>query len=134
MVVILSPWAEVKADCLMLGHDNVTLSKSRQGLLNKINALAEYFKVNDLTVNLGKTKAMIFRRGGLLSHAGRFTYRGQPKEIVSTYTYLAIVTSYTGIFRQAYYHRISKARVAISNALSLCKELFDLELNTFTGQ
>ena len=107
--------------CLMLADDNVTLSESRLGLQNKINALAEYFKVNDLTVNLGKTKVMIFRRGGVLSQDDGFTYLGEEVEIVNTYTYLGIVMSYTGLFRQACNDRMSKARNALSSALSLCK-------------
>ena len=64
---------------------------------------------------------MIFRRGGMLCHDDRFTYLGQPVEIVNTYTYLGIVMSYTGLFRQACNDRMSKARVALSNAQSLFK-------------
>jgi len=49
---------------LMLADDNVTLSESRAGLQFKINCLKEYFAINDLEINLGKTKVILFRRGG----------------------------------------------------------------------
>ena len=105
----------------MLADDNVTLAESRPLLQRKINALARYFEINDLTVNLGKTKVMIFRRGGRIADDETFTYLGQPVEIVNTYTYLGIVVSYTGLFWQACNDRLSKARVALTSALSTCK-------------
>ena len=83
-------------------------------------ALAEYFDINDLTVNLSKTNVMVFRRGGSLSRKDKFNYKGQAIEIVNTYTYLGIVMSYTGLFRQACNDRMSKARTALASALSLC--------------
>ena len=106
--------------CLMLADDNVTMAESAPLLRRKIDALARYFEINDLTVNLSKTKVMIFRRGGVLAEDDRFTYLGQPVEIVNTYTYLGIVVSYTGLFLQACNDRISKARVALTSALSTC--------------
>ena len=106
--------------CLMLADDNVTMAESRQGLQDKINALADYFDLNDLIVNLSKTKVMVFRRGGSVSRKDKLYYKGQLIEIVNTYTYLGIVMSYTGVFKQACKDRMSKARSALGSALSLC--------------
>ena len=106
--------------CLMLADDNVTMAETREGLQEKINALADYFDLNDLTVNLSKTKVMVFRRGGSVSRKDKLYYKGQLIEIVNTYTYLGIVMSYTGLFKQACKDRMSKARSALGSALSLC--------------
>ena len=85
--------------CLMLADDNVTMSETRIGLQWKIDALAVYFRINDLVVNLSKTKVMVFLRGGQLSPRVKFFYLGNEIEIVNVYTYLGIVQSYTGLFR-----------------------------------
>ena len=44
--------------CLMLADDNITLSESKLGPQEKINALDRYFTLNDLTVNLSEKKVV----------------------------------------------------------------------------
>jgi len=105
---------------LMLADDNVTLSESRAGLQLKINHLNEYFTLNDLDINLDKTKVIVFRRGGKIGKKEKFFLDGRPIAVVKNYTYLGIVFSSSGLFRDACRDRVSRAKTALSAALSLC--------------
>ena len=52
----------------------------------------------NLTVNIPKTKIVVFRKGGILSHHDHWFYSGQEIEIVNSFTYLGVVFSSGGSF------------------------------------
>jgi len=71
------------ADCLMLlyADDTVILAHSPGDLRRKLCILAEYCDPNSLTVNAGKTKIMVFSRGGRRNDSKAQVSTGCPKMI-----------------------------------------------------
>ena len=53
------------------------------GLQNQLNALSVAAKRLGLTVNLGKSKVMVFRKGGYLAAKERWFWGDQKLEVVS---------------------------------------------------
>ena len=69
--------------------DNVVLvSSTPGGLQNQINNLEKAFESLGLSVNLDKTKVMIFRKGGHIAEGEKWFYDGSKIEIVNSYKYL----------------------------------------------
>jgi len=76
---------------LAYADDMVVLSESAHGLKKKIEALEVYFENLSLQVNIGKTKILVFRKGGKVSKKVHFDYKGKEIEIVKQYTYLGVI-------------------------------------------
>jgi hypothetical protein len=87
--------------CLMFADDLVLLSKSHSGLQNSLDKLKSYCDKWGLTVNLSKTKVIIFNKGGKLLKKFNFTYKGNVIDIVQNYCYLGIVFNAAGSFKPA---------------------------------
>jgi hypothetical protein len=69
--------------------DVVLLASSLEGLQRQLDALALFCDLRQLTINLGKTKVMIFN--GLKKSVDlHFFFRGEEIEITITYTYLGV--------------------------------------------
>ena len=76
---------------LLFADDIALISQSQIGLQNQLNVLKSICDMLDLSVNEGKTKVMVFRRGGILSRHERWTYGDKPLEVVNNYCYLGYV-------------------------------------------
>ncbi|KAL1448382.1 hypothetical protein WDU94_001910 [Cyamophila willieti] len=100
---------------LMYADDLVLVGHSKIDLQKKINAMQQYCELNDLEVNIDKSKVVVFRRGGKLSHHDQFYYGTNRLDIVKTYTYLGVVFSSSGCFRLHMEHALSKAKIALAN-------------------
>ena len=82
--------------CLMLYADDSTLiSANREGLQNFLDCLYDYCTKWGLFVNVDKTKVVIFRKGGVLSHNDFWFYGDTNLEIVDVINYLGLNLSYT---------------------------------------
>ena len=55
---------ELPLSCMLYADDLVIFSKSKNGLQDYLDSLSEYCKENDLSVNLNKTKVLIFNNCG----------------------------------------------------------------------
>ena len=86
---------------LAYADDMVILSESAYGMKRKIEALEIYFKDLSLSVNIDKTKILIFQRGGRISRNVHFSYNGKAIDIVKNYTYLGVIFSASGKFAKA---------------------------------
>ena len=75
------------ADDLVIGSDNL---ESVQNCLNEVIA---YCHRNALRVNVSKTKAVKFRRGGQLARSDKLTVESQTIEFVNSFEYLGVVLS-----------------------------------------
>ena len=73
---------------LFFADDIILVSDTIQGLQQKLNILEEQSKRLGVTVNLEKTKIIVFRKGGYLSKYDKWFYDGHPVEIVNKYVYL----------------------------------------------
>jgi hypothetical protein len=81
----------------MYGDDIVLLSSSSVGLQEKIDMLEKFCQEWCLTVNLTKTKILIFNKAGRhLKH--NFTYNGKTVECVAKCKYLGITFCSSGSF------------------------------------
>ena len=64
----------LKLYLLLYADDIVIFSNTSEGLQNGLDILSEYCSKWKLTVNIDKTKIMVFRKGGSLPRNTNFTY------------------------------------------------------------
>ena len=83
--------------CLILYADDSTLiSANRECLQDSLDCLYNYCTKWGLFVNADKTKMVVFRKGGVLSHNDFWFYGDIKLEIVDVITHLGLNLSYTG--------------------------------------
>ena len=82
---------------LLYADDFMLLSTSKAGLQRCIDKLASYSDDNCLTVNLKKTKIVVFCKIGKLSQEC-FYYNSTQIQNSTTYKYLGIIFSSSGTF------------------------------------
>ena len=70
---------------LMFADDTVSFSESVEGLQLSLNNLVSYCNKWDLTVNIDKTKIVVFKKGGILSRQEKWTYASETVEIVNSF-------------------------------------------------
>ena len=91
----------LKMFLLLYADDIVILSETEDGLHKGLLLLESYCDKWRLTVNIKKTKIMIFRKGRLRQNIS-FFYKGEKLEIVEKFTYLGIVFTTGGSFNNAF--------------------------------
>ena len=119
---------------LLFADDAVLFSETREGLQNELNNLESYCKKWNLTVNVEKTKIVVFRKGGVLGNNDHWFYAGHEIEIVSQFTYLGIVFYSGGSFMQNSKTLARKALRALHQLWQLLKEVqapVNISLNLF---
>ena len=92
---------ELPLSCMLYADDLVIFSKSKNGLQDYLDSLSEYCKENDLSVNLSKTKVLIFNNCGRIMNKHVLYYRGSKLNNVSNYKYLGLQFSTYGTFTYA---------------------------------
>jgi hypothetical protein len=100
---------QVLISLLLFVDDLILLASTPEGLQRQIDALASFCDLRQLTVNLGKTKVMIFNASKHPLTDLHFYFRGEEIEINTTYTYLGV--QFTGPrfgMRQALQPRLNK--------------------------
>ena len=85
---------------LLYADDTVILAESEPDLQCALDGLAEYCKLWDLTVNLDKTKVVIFSQGRKKPKKP-FLYLGEEVKVVDDYIYLGVIFNYNGSFKKA---------------------------------
>ena len=73
---------------LLFADDIVLLSSTPHGLQKQIDNLETASNSLGLTVNMNKTKVMVFRNGGFLGRYEKWTYKTTQLEVVNKYKYL----------------------------------------------
>ena len=68
---------------LLYADDIVFFANSPDELQRSLDLLSNYCYIWKLTVNISKTKVMVFRNGGILPRDLAFYYNGEPLEISS---------------------------------------------------
>ena len=119
---------------VVLKWNRVILSEiSAKGLQKAIDRLQDYCSKWGLTVNIDKTKVLIFNKGGYKFSTYKFTLNGAVIDIVQSYCYLGIIFSASGTFNKACEALTSKALKAFykfkqihpNNNVPLALKLFD---------
>ena len=113
---------------ILFADDAVLFSDTPEGLQLSLDKLHVYCERWNLTVNVDKTKIMVFRKGGILSRREKWLYNGAEIEIVNQFNYLGIIFTPGGSFIQATKPLSGKALRALCSLLSITKHL-DIPLN-----
>lgn len=83
---------------LLFADDMVLLGRTPADLQNSLELLYEYCYKWGLSVNIPKTKIMVFRKRGPLRQDEKWFYNGEELETVNDFNYLGVVFNYTGSF------------------------------------
>jgi hypothetical protein len=75
---------------LMYADDIVVLATNVFDLQRKIDVISEFFKENDLSVNLSKTKVVMFKYGRVRKVRPKVFWGNDEIEFVNEYTYLGV--------------------------------------------
>ena len=103
----------VKMFMLLYADDIVLFGNSAEQLQDGLNLLSNYCQRWKLTVNIAKTKVMVFRKGGALPRNLTFLYNGNQLEIVRIFKYLGIVFTAGGSFTETQNTLSGQAQKAI---------------------
>lgn len=103
----------LKIFMLLYADDIVIFANTQEQLQNSLDLLLEYCNRWKLTINIGKTKVMVFRKGGVLPRDLAFYYNGVALEIVKEFKYLGIVFTSGGSFSEAQNTLAGQAQKAI---------------------
>jgi hypothetical protein len=113
-----------QVNCLMYADDLILLSESKEGLQHSLNRLETYCTKWGLTVNLSKTKVIVFNKGGKALKNIILVYKSNVVEIVGSYSYLGIVFNTSGSFKDAVQTLKDKGMKALYSVMqhsSLCQ-------------
>lgn len=96
---------------LFYADDTVIMAESAEDLQNALNEFYIYCTRWKLSVNVNKTKIMVFSKGATWKKT--FYYKGEIIENVKEFKYLGIVLSRTGSFSKAKKHLCEQAQKAM---------------------
>ena len=109
---------------LLLFADDLTLFASTiVGLQNQLNVLDKCTARLSLTVNLDKSKIIVFRKGGFLSAREKWTLNGTPIEVVNSYKYLGLIFSTKLSFSAAIEEMTIKAKKSTMEILKTLNKI-----------
>ena len=114
---------------LMYADDTVLIAETADGLQKMLDALLTYTKKWNLTVNIDKTKILVFRNGKKLTGHVNWTYDGKNIEVVDQFNYLGMLFNYNGKFTQTQRHVAEQGRKALF-AISSTLKNFNFNLET----
>ncbi|XP_055997458.1 uncharacterized protein LOC130047118 [Ostrea edulis] len=114
---------------VLMYADMVIFSESANDLQSMLDTLFTYTTKWDLSVNVEKTKIVIFRNGSKISSNERWHLNGEPIEIVDKFTYLGVLMNYNGKFSTTQKQLASQGRKAM---FSLKSKVSQMYLNTET--
>ena len=87
--------------CLLYADDLVIFSKSSDGLQNCLNLLNNFCTENNIKVNIKKTKAMTFNKGGRIINSKSYLLGEKELENTNEYKYLGLMIKSNGKFNLA---------------------------------
>lgn len=90
-----------RIDCLLYADDVILLSTSAFGLQQKLNLLQTFCEDWCLSINIEKTKVVIFNKAGRLIKSHRFVIFDNVVSCTNSYKYLGILFTASGTFTPA---------------------------------
>ena len=121
--------------CMMYADDLMLLSKSEEGLQSMLDKLQEFCESSELSINLKKTKRLIFQKNIKVRNTATVYVQNTALESVAEYTYLIITINCKGSLRTALVDLRNKANSAFFSLNSkfqfkklpirICLKLFD---------
>ena len=101
----------MKLYILLYAEDTIIMAESSDDLQAALNGLYDYYKAWSLSVNISKTKVVIFSNGKVRRFA-KF-YLGEEVDVVYDYVYLEVTFNYNGPYTKAMEKQINQARKAM---------------------
>ena len=123
----------IKLFLLLYADDTVLISESAEDLQVSLNAFEQYCTKWKLTVNIDKTKVVIFSKGRL-STKYNFHFQDVPLDIVKEYKYLGIFLSKSGSFFSTKKYIANQAKRATYSLINKVRNLslpVDLQIELF---
>jgi hypothetical protein len=108
---------------LLYANDLILMSKSLWGLQKQLDELSAFCKEWDLTVNVKKTKVVVF---GSRVNSSPLHYDGSPIEEVASFHYLGIELHQSGSLKTAIEHLVVAGQKAV---FALRRHCADLKIN-----
>ena len=111
---------------LLFADDVALISTSPGGLQAQLNSLKECCHNLGLTVNMNKTKIMVFRKGGYLGIREKWFFDGKQIEVVNSYCYLGFTFTTMLSWNIGTKHLVTKAKKALyllCRAFRNCREM-----------
>jgi hypothetical protein len=102
---------------LLFADDVVLLSHSVVGLQCQLNNLGLTSKQLGLTVNMDKSKIIVFRNGGPLASYEKWKYNGERLNVVNEYKYLGVIFSSRLTFSHALEDMASRGKKGVCGIL-----------------
>ena len=90
--------------------DDMVIFSETAAMLDTLYNYTEKWK---LSVNINKTKIVVFRNSGILSHDEIMYYNGLQIETINSFTYLGVVLNFNGKFSVAEKHVAEQGRKAV---------------------
>ena len=118
---------------LLYADDTIVLAESANDLQIALDNVHEYCDLWKLSINISKTKIVIFSRGKVRKYA-KFTYGKDEVQVVDDYVYLGTTFNYNGKMDKAIDKQITQASRAMYSMLTKCKRLalpVDIQCNLF---
>ena len=111
---------------LLFADDIALLSDTVIGLQRQFYLLSDFCKVN-----IPKTKVVVFKNGSMLARNEKWTYDGQPLEVVNCFTYLGVSLSMQLSFNRMASDQAVKAKRVLISLLNSLYDLGQLPTNVF---
>ena len=118
---------------LLYADDTVVLAESDTELQNALNAVHDYCQTWYITINITKTKVVIFSKGKIRKFP-IFKFGNDSVEVTSDYVYLGTTFNYNNKFNKARTKQINQARRAMIILLTKSRKLklpVDIQLELF---
>ena len=112
----------LKIIVLLFADDTVIFGNTKENLQFALNVFEKYCDDWKLTVNISKTKVMIFS-GGRVPKNLKFYFKGNELQIVNEYKYLGIFVTRTGTFFRTKKHIADQANIALFSLLRKIRAL-----------
>ena len=80
---------------LLFADDIALISDTKSGLQRQLSLLSPFCKEYKITVHIGKTKVVVFRKGGHLRNTDRWTYNGEYIEVINSFQYVGLLFTQT---------------------------------------
>ena len=116
---------------LLFADDIVLLSSTVTGLQKQIHELEIFCERSMLTVNLDKTKVVVFKKGGKLSSKEKWFYNGHLLEITSSYKYLGVYFTNQLSWSLHANYAATQALKVFYGILRQISKLGDLNMNSY---
>ena len=107
---------------LLFSDDIALISDTKSGLQKQLSLLSPFCKEYKITVHIGKTKVVVFRKSGQLRNTDSWTYNGEYIEVINSFQYVGLLFTQTLSLYKMTEDLASKAKRILVALLNLLYE------------